>query len=84
MHFGGVIPSCFHFVKMCLCQACLLSRCSPRYLTSSWGISRCLYEPGSKFFFRMVNLTWADLDPLAFILHFLKSFGLQLGWFEYL
>jgi hypothetical protein len=28
------IPSCFHLVKMCLCQASLLSRCSPRYLTS--------------------------------------------------
>jgi hypothetical protein len=32
-----VIPSCFHFAKMCLCQVSLLSRCSPRYLTSSWG-----------------------------------------------
>jgi hypothetical protein len=29
------IPSCFHLVKMCLCQVSLLSRCSPRYLTSS-------------------------------------------------
>jgi hypothetical protein len=24
-------PSCFRFVKMCLCQVSLLSRCSPRY-----------------------------------------------------
>jgi hypothetical protein len=26
-----VIPSCFHFAKMCLCQVSLLSRHSPRY-----------------------------------------------------
>jgi hypothetical protein len=33
-----VIPSCFRFAKMCLCQVSLLSRCSPRYFTSSfWG-----------------------------------------------
>jgi hypothetical protein len=29
------VPSCFHLVKICLCQVILLSRCSPRYLTSS-------------------------------------------------
>jgi hypothetical protein len=33
-----VITSCFRFTKMCLCQVSLLSRCSLRYLTSSfWG-----------------------------------------------
>jgi hypothetical protein len=32
-----LIPGCFLFVKMCLCQVSLLSRCSQRYLTSSWG-----------------------------------------------
>jgi hypothetical protein len=33
-----VIPSCFRFAKMCLCQVSLPSRCSPRYLiSSSWG-----------------------------------------------
>jgi hypothetical protein len=30
-----VISSCFHLVKMCLCQVSLLSRGSPRYLISS-------------------------------------------------
>jgi hypothetical protein len=31
-----VIPGCFRFAKMCLCQIIdLLSRCSSRYLTSS-------------------------------------------------
>jgi hypothetical protein len=30
-----VIPSCFRFAKMCLCQVSLLSRCSPRYFTRS-------------------------------------------------
>jgi hypothetical protein len=29
-----VIPSCLRFAKVCLCQVSLLSRCSPRYLTS--------------------------------------------------
>jgi hypothetical protein len=33
--FVRVIPNCLRFVKMCLCQVSLLSRCSPRYLTSS-------------------------------------------------
>jgi hypothetical protein len=32
-----VISSCFRFAKTCLCQVSLLSRCSPRYLASSWG-----------------------------------------------
>jgi hypothetical protein len=30
-----VIPSCFRFVKMCLCQVSVLSRCSPRYYAPS-------------------------------------------------
>jgi hypothetical protein len=34
-----VIPCCFCFAKMCLCQVSLLSRCSPRYLTSSSLVS---------------------------------------------
>jgi hypothetical protein len=34
--FVRVIPSCFRFAKMCLCQVSLLSRCSPRDLISSW------------------------------------------------
>jgi hypothetical protein len=33
-----VIPSCFRLENICVCQVSLLSRCSPRYLTSSvWG-----------------------------------------------
>jgi hypothetical protein len=32
-----VIPSCFRLAKICLCQVSLMSCCSPRYLTSSWG-----------------------------------------------
>jgi hypothetical protein len=31
--FVKVIPSCFRFAKMCLCQVSPQSRCSPRYLT---------------------------------------------------
>jgi hypothetical protein len=47
-----VIPSCFRFAKMCLCQISLLSRCSPRYLTSLLGgVAHCLYGPGGTFLF---------------------------------
>jgi hypothetical protein len=40
-----VIPSCFRFAKMRLPHVSLLSRCSPRYLTSSSrGVAHCLYR----------------------------------------
>jgi hypothetical protein len=32
-------------------------------------------------FFRVVNVMWVNVNPLAFILYFLTSFGLRLGWF---
>jgi hypothetical protein len=41
-----VIPRCFRFAKMCSCQVSLLSRCSPRDLTSSWRVAHSLYGPG--------------------------------------
>jgi hypothetical protein len=67
-----VIPSCFHFVKMCLCQVSLLSRCSPRYLTSSSRGSCTLFiwTGEGHVSLCVVNVTWIDLDLLAFILHF--------------
>jgi hypothetical protein len=69
-----VIPSCLQFMKMCLCQVSLLSRCIPRYFTSSsWGVAHCLYGPrgrGEVRLFHVANVTWFDLDLLAFILHF--------------
>jgi hypothetical protein len=69
-----VIPSCFRFTKMCLCQASLLSRCSPRYLTSpSWGSCTLLIWTGGHVSLRVANVTWIDLDSLAFILHFLNQ-----------
>jgi hypothetical protein len=43
-----VIPSCFSFAKMCLCQVSLLSRCSPRYLTSMYNNS-CYNNSGPWF-----------------------------------
>jgi hypothetical protein len=47
-----MIPSCFRFAKMCLCQVSLLSRCSPRYLiSSSRGVAHCLYGLGGTFHF---------------------------------
>jgi hypothetical protein len=56
------IPSCFRFAKICLCQVSVLSRCNPRYLTSSfWGVAHCSYGPGGTFLFvwRMLRgSTW--------------------------
>jgi hypothetical protein len=39
-----VIPSCFCFAKMFLCQVSLLSRCIPRYLISSFLGSYTLFN----------------------------------------
>jgi hypothetical protein len=33
-------------------------------------------------FLRVVNVAWIDLDRLALILHFKRSFGLLLGLFR--
>jgi hypothetical protein len=30
---------------------------------------------------RVMNVTWIEFDPLAFILHFLNQFGFEVGWF---
>jgi hypothetical protein len=68
-----LIPSCFHFVTLCLCQVSLLSRCSPRYLIFSSRRSCTLFIwTGGHVSLRVVNVTWIDLDLLAFILHFLN------------
>jgi hypothetical protein len=70
-----VIPSCFHFAKMCLCQVSLMSRCNPRYLTSSSRVSFTLFiwtEGEGHVSLHVMNVTWIDLDSWAFILHFLK------------
>jgi hypothetical protein len=68
-----LIPSCFRFSKMCLCQVSLLSRCSSRYLTSSpWGTCTLFILTGGAHFFRVMNVTWIDLDPFALILHLLN------------
>jgi hypothetical protein len=69
----SVFPNCFRFAKMCLCQLSILSRCSPRYLTSSWASCTLFIWTGGYISLRVVNVTWIDLDPLAFILHFFKS-----------
>jgi hypothetical protein len=68
-----MIPSCFRFAKMCLCQVSLLTRCSPRYLTSSsWRSCTLFIWTVGHVSLRVVNVTWIDLDSLAFILHFLN------------
>jgi hypothetical protein len=70
-----VILSCFHFAKICLCQVSLLSTCSPRYLTSSsWGSCTLFLWTGGHVSVCVVNVTWINLDSLAFILHFLNQF----------
>jgi hypothetical protein len=54
---------------MCLCQVSLLSRYSPRYLTtSSWGsctLFICFWIKGHVSVL-ILNVTWTDLDRLAF------------------
>jgi hypothetical protein len=51
----------------------LLSRCSLRYLiSSSWGSCTLFVWTGRHVSLRVVNVTWIDLDSLAFILHFFK------------
>jgi hypothetical protein len=70
-----VTPGCFRIEKLCLCQVTLLSRCSPRYLTSSsWGSCTLFIWTGGHIPLRVVNVTWIDLDSLAFILHYLNQF----------
>jgi hypothetical protein len=70
-----VIPSCFRFTMMCLYQVSLRSICSPSYWTSSsWGSSMLNMWTGGQVSFRVVNVAWIDLDPLAFILHILNQF----------
>jgi hypothetical protein len=62
-----VIPSCFRFAKMCLCQVSRLSWCSPRYLTLLGVVADCLYGPGGggHVSLRVVNVTWIDLYPFG-------------------
>jgi hypothetical protein len=60
----------------------LLSRCSPRYLTSSSSGGCALFIWNEVYVsLRVVNVTWIDLNPLDFILHFDASFELHVGWF---
>jgi hypothetical protein len=61
------IPSCFHLVKMCLCQVSLLSRCSPASCYTSliikyhwfnrfmWNMSVKLFE--SYFLQKFIHIT---------------------------
>jgi hypothetical protein len=55
-----------------LSKASLLSRCSPRYLTSPCGSCALIIWTGGHLSL-MVNVTLTVLDPLAFILHFLNQ-----------
>jgi hypothetical protein len=77
-----VIPSCFRFAKMCLSLCvCLLSSCSARYLTSSfWEELHTVYMGRGHVSLRVVNVTWIDLDSMAFILHFYTSLGLTVDF----
>jgi hypothetical protein len=50
---------------MCLCQVSLLSRCSQDIV---------YMDGGGHVSLSVVNVTWIDLDSLAFILHFLNQF----------
>jgi hypothetical protein len=53
VYFLRVIPSCFRFAYMCLCQVSLLSSCSSRYLISfSWGSCTLFIGPRIRLFLR--------------------------------
>jgi hypothetical protein len=71
-----LIPSCFRFAKMCLCQVSLLSSVVQYNWHHLRGVAHCSYRPGGggHVSLRVVNITWIDLDSLAFILHFLNQF----------
>jgi hypothetical protein len=61
-----MIPSCFRFTKMCLCQVSLLSRCSPRYLNSYfWESCTLLFEPGGGG--PVCSCCECDMDRFAFV-----------------
>jgi hypothetical protein len=76
----SVIPSCFRFVNMCLHQISLLSRCNPRYFTSScWGRCGLFIWTGRRVSLRVVNVIWTNLDSLAFILHLFNHFCIASG-----
>jgi hypothetical protein len=82
-----VIPSCFHFAEMCLCQVSLQSRCSPRYSTSSRGsCTLFIWTEGAGFSscgecdadrFRFVGfrspLLWPVLDTHRYNLNCLET-----------
>jgi hypothetical protein len=79
-----VIPSCFCFAKMCLCQVSLLSRSSPRYLTLLLrGVVHCLYGLGGGGHFSLCSECYVDrLGFVSFHSPFLlTSFELQGGRF---
>jgi hypothetical protein len=71
-----MIPSGFRFANICLCQV------SPvKVQPEIFDIVHCLYG-GGRVYFRVVNATWIDMDPLAFNCAFFKtSFGLLVGSF---
>jgi hypothetical protein len=72
---ASVIPSRFRFVNISLRQVNLLSRCKPRYITSScWGrFTLCMWI-GGHVSLREGNVKWADLYSIAIILHFFSHF----------
>jgi hypothetical protein len=59
--------------NMFLCQVSLLSRRSPRYLTSAWRNCTLFMWTEVHVSLRVVKVTWVDLEPLAFILRFLNK-----------
>jgi hypothetical protein len=75
-----VIPSCFRFSEINLCQVSVLARSNPRYFAfSSWGVLR--------FLIKREHVSLRDecdvhrLDPLVFIIHIVTNLGLQPGRF---
>jgi hypothetical protein len=58
-----VIPRCFRLAKMCLCHVSRLSRCKPRYLTSSaWGSCSLYMCTGGHVALLVVKVTESESE----------------------
>lgn len=79
--FLAVSSSCFLLVLICLAHVSLLSRCIPRYLTTSAVGSGCPYSfTCGQFPFLVANVMWTDFVSLAFVLHRSSHSCVAFSW----
>jgi hypothetical protein len=68
-----VIPSCFCFSNICLRQVYLVD-VQPEILGILLENVYVVYMAGGKVSLRVVNVTWTDLNSLAFIHRFFNHY----------